>query len=490
MDELDAVVVGAGVAGLYALHLLREQGLRVRCFDAADEPGGVWHHQRYPGARIDTEGYAYQYQFSEDLYRDWGWSERFPAGYEVLRWLRFAVDRLDLTRDLQPATPVVSARFDDDGWVVRTGDGGSVRARFLLCCTGVFGSPRRDAIPGRTDFAGPVVHTGAWPARGPDLAGKRVGVVGNGPSAVQLVPRAADAAGHLTLFARSPRWVLPAANPMYGWPEREAYRSRLSEVRQAIRNTFGGLERELSGVGPADVAALYAEDPLLLRPAALPGVLTDEELRAAVAGEVRERMCERLGGDPRLTKLLVPEDDDFGLRPVATDQGYLGAVARDDVDVVGVRDDPVTRIRPEGIELASGTVHALDVLVLATGFAQAGGCGVELRGRDGARFTTAGALGITAHGFPNLFVPSAVSRGHGNDAACLQGQVEWICEAIRRVRADGAATIEPTPAGVSAGDTAGTGVPDTGLPPPGGIGAYLRRCAEEARAGYPSFRRG
>ncbi|WP_224392680.1 NAD(P)/FAD-dependent oxidoreductase [Pseudonocardia sp. ICBG1293] len=479
-DEHDVVVVGAGVAGLYALHLLRRRGLRVTCVDVAPELGGVWHHQRFPGARIDTEGPAYQYLFSEELYRDWGWSERFPAGYEVLRWLRFVADRLGLHRDLRLSTPVTGARWDGGRWRVRTGHG-ILSARFLLRCTGAFTAPRTDPVPGRSDFAGPVVHTGAWPARGPGLDGLRVGVLGCGPSAVQLVPALVGRVGRLTVLARTPRYVLPAANPMYGWPERAAYRDRLPAMREAVRTTPSGTGHSFVHKGLHSLGSAYDGDPLALHPARLPGLAADPELRAAVGAVVRDRMRARLA-DGRLAAALVPDGDDYGLRPVATDQGWLESFHRDDVEVVPVGRNPVVRIRRDGVELADGTVVGLDAMVLATGFdPSATRAGIEVVGRGGRPLGTgAGLLGMVHPGFPNLFTPLAPTLGYGNDAACLQAQVEWVDRAVGDLDADGLSTIEAVTA------------PAEPVPPyavPGGVAGVARACDDEAAAGYPSFER-
>ncbi|MEJ8281384.1 flavin-containing monooxygenase [Pseudonocardia spirodelae] len=476
--EYDAVVVGAGITGLYALHLLRRRGLRVVCLDAAPELGGVWHHQRFPGARIDTEGFAYQYLSSPDLYRDWGWSERFPAGYEVLRWLRFVADRLDLHRDLRLSTPVVSAHRDGDRWRVTTA-GGALSARFLLRCTGGFSAPRLDPVPGRADFRGPVLHTGRWPDRAPELDGLRVGVLGCGPSAVQLVPALAGRVGRLTVLVRTPRFVLPAANPVFGWPERAAYRERLAATRLAVRSTPSGTTHPSVHRGLHTLGTAYDEDPLQLHPSRLAGLASDPALRAAAAAVVRDRMRDRLADD-RLAALLVPTGDDYGLRPVATDQGWLEAFHRDDVEVRGVAADPVVRIRPEGIELAGGGVLELDAIVLATGFDEGPATdGIDVPGHDGRP----GVLGLARPGLPGLFAPRAPTRGYGNDAACLQGQVEWVDAALATLDADGLATMEAR---------AGAADPADAAPPhavPGGVAGVLRRCADEAAAGYPSFER-
>lgn len=465
-DELDVVVIGAGVAGLAALHLLRSHGLRVRAYDAADDVGGSWWWHGYPGSRLDTEGHAYQYFFAEDLVRDWGWSERFPAGYEVLRWLRFVADRLDLRRDIVLSTPVVAASFDEERarWTVRTGHGETVGARFVVACTGLTPGPAHE-LPG-DGFAGTVVRTSRWPEKGPDLAGRRVGVVGTGTAAVQLVPRIAGEAAAVTLFAREPVAVVPRVNTMYGWRERDAYRARFAELRATLPHTpTGGDDGHRAG----DIAELYADGSRRLWFGAPPS--------AAVAAHVRAAMTARLG-DPAPAAVLVPTSDDASM---TLDSGFLEAFGRADVDLVDLRADPIAAVRAEGLELASGAVHELDVVVLTEEY-DAGPpalAGVEVRGPGGRALADAPGtvLGLATPGFPNLFTTAADPAPTSRDAVMTtvrEHQAAWIARAIRDLDAAGGTTIEAVVAGTDTVD---------------GVGDYVARCEQEAAAGYPSFRR-
>jgi len=400
-EDLDAVVVGAGVAGLYALHLLREQGLRVRAYDAAEDVGGSWWWHGYPGSHLDSEGATYQYWFSEALYRDWGWSERYPAGYEVQRWLRFVADRLDLRRDIRLGTRVVDLHLDEDRgrWTVRTDRGGTIDARFVVACTGLVPGRAVDLIGG--DFRGPVIDTARWPEGRHDLAGRRVGVVGTGAATVQLVPTIVDRVSRLTVFATGPVDVLPRENPVYGWREREAYQSRFAELRETVVHTpTGDEEREpVPGDGTRSVwtASLGA------------GV----DVRREAGDAVREAMRARVP-DPCLSEVLVPVDD-FGVQPVRLESGYLEVFGRDDVDLVDLRRTPIRRLVPEGIELSDGTVHALDLIVVASSFDRGPDAlsHVGVRGRGGRSLGGKGSrevrstLGLAKHGYPNLFTTAA-----------------------------------------------------------------------------------
>lgn len=304
MMDLDVAVVGAGFSGLLALHLLRERGLRVHAFDAAGEVGGTWWWHAYPGSHLDTSCEHYQYRCSAALYRDWGWSERYPAGYEVQRWFRFVADRLDLRRSLSLGTPVRAAVPDDGGWALETSSG-PVRARHLLTCTG-----RRPVEP-EVDpgaFAGPVVRTAAWREDHHDLTGRRVGVLGTAPATVQLVPWIVDRVARLVVVDDGAVDVVRRVNPVYGWQEREDYRARF----------------------PA------------------PG-------RPAVAVADRAAMRARTD-DPR----LVPDGEPG---PVLLDDGYLEAFTRDHVSLVDH-----ARVTPSGLVTADGTAHELDVLVVPDAF--------------------------------------------------------------------------------------------------------------------------
>jgi acetone monooxygenase len=314
--DLDVVVVGAGFSGLAALHLLRARGLRVRAYDEAGNVGGSWWWHAYPGSHLDTECHLYQYFFSEELYRDWGWSERHPAGYEVQRWLRFVADRLDLRRDVRLGTRVVGARPDDDGWTVRTADGGTVRTRHLVACTGRLPVEPDDDVGA---FGGLVVRTAAWPEDGHDLTGLRVGVLGTTPATIQLAPWIVERVAQLVLVLDGPRDVVARTNPVYGWQEREAYRGRFAELRDAP---------------PRDT----------------PLVPDREAMRARLA-------------DPRLAPLLVP-DGEAGR--VTMDDGWLELFGRPDVAFLARED--LARVGPAGLELLDGGRCDLDVLVVPDEF--------------------------------------------------------------------------------------------------------------------------
>jgi len=528
-DQLDAVILGAGVAGLYQLHQLREQGLRVRAIDKAGDVGGTWWWNRYPGARFDSEAYIYQYYFDEQLYKDWSWSEKFPGQPEVESWLHYVTDRLDLRKDIQFSTAITSAHFDEDRgrWTITTDAGDVLDAQFFVSCAGMLSAPMEYVFEGQDSFRGPLLHTSKWPAGGVDLAGKRVGVVGIGATGIQVIQTIADQVGHLTVFARTPQYVLPMKSPRYGPAEQAAYKDRFDELKATIPHTFTGFEydwvyawADCTPEKRLDVMEeIYEDGSLKFWLASFGEMFFSPEVSEEISEFVRGKMRARLKDDPHLCDVLIPTDYGFGTHRVPLERNYLEVYLRDNVDLVGVRDNPIARIAPNGIELADGTVHELDVIVLATGFDAGTGSltRIDVRGREGRSLTEDWGrdirtmMGLGVHGYPNLLTtatPLAPSAALCNMTTCLSQQTEWISDAIKHVRAQGKQTIEPTKEGEDAWvahheETSGAtliaqttgwylgsnvpGKPRRVLSYCGGVGTYRQKCDEVAANGYPGF---
>ena len=247
---LDAAVVGAGVAGLYQLHLLRDQGLTVKAFDAASDVGGTWYWNRYPGARFDSEAYIYQYLFSEELYKGWSWSEKFPAQPEIERWMHYVADKLDLRRDIQFNTTIQSAHFNEatGRWTITTDKGQVIDTQYLVTCCGMLSAPMSSLFPGQETFKGRLFHTARWPNEAIDLTGKRVGVVGIGATGIQVIQTIADKVGDLTVFVRTPQYIIPMKNPKFTAEDQDAYKSKFEWLAKRLPHTFTGFEHDFEHV--------------------------------------------------------------------------------------------------------------------------------------------------------------------------------------------------------------------------------------------------
>ena len=527
-ERLDALVIGAGVAGLYQLHQLRGQGLAVKACDSASGVGGTWYWNRYPGAKFDSEAYIYQYLFSEDLYKNWSWSERFPGQPEIERWMNYVADSLDLRRDIYFGTSVVAARFDEarERWQVATADGRHFDTQFLITCCGMLSAPMSDLFEGQETFRGPIFHTSRWPREPVELAGKRVGVVGNGATGIQVIQTIADQVAELTVFVRTPQYVLPMKSDHYGPEEVAGYKARFEELKETLPYTFTGFEYDFkyrwADLTPEERRAVledvHENGSLKLWLASFAEIFFDPEVSEEVSEFVREKMRARLK-DPRLCALLVPSDYGFGTHRVPLERGYLEVYHRDNVEAVGVRDNPIARVTPEGIELADGTHHDLDVIILATGFDAGTGAltRIDIRGRGGRSLAEdwgrdiRTTMGLQVHGYPNLFttaVPLAPSAALCNMTTCLQQQTEWIADCIAHLRATDRKVIEPTAEAEARwvahhDETANAtliaktnswylgsnvpGKPRRVLSYCGGVGTYRRLCDEVAAKGYEGF---
>jgi len=525
--KLDALVIGAGVAGLYQLHLLRRQGLTVRAYDNASGPGGTWFWNRYPGAKFDSEAYIYQYFFDEDLYKNWTWSCRFPGQPEIERWMNYIADTLDLRRDIRFDTTIERAEWQEDTgrWTVTTGQGETIDTQFLVTCCGMLSAPMENVFEGQESFAGRIFHTSRWPRDDVAFDGKRVGVVGIGATGIQVIQTIADTVDHLTVFVRTPQYVLPMKNPAFA-DGGAAYKARFDELKQTLPNTFTGFEYDF-GPSWADMTPqerrarleeIHADGSLKLWLASFVEMFFDPAVSEEVSEFVREKMRERLK-DEALCDLLIPTDYGFGTHRVPLESNYLEAYLRPNVSTVNCRENPIARVVPEGIELSDGTREDLDIIVLATGFDAGTGAltRIDIRGRDGLSLkeewgreirTT---MGLQVHGFPNMFttaVPLAPSAALCNMTTCLAQQAEWIADCIRHMRASSKSVIEPTAEAEAAwvahhDETANAtlfakttswylgsnvpGKPRRMLSYTGGVGTYRQKCAEVADNGYPGF---
>jgi cation diffusion facilitator CzcD-associated flavoprotein CzcO len=532
--RFDALVIGAGFSGLYTLHRLRQLGLRTRVLEMAENVGGTWLYNRYPGARCDIESIEYSYSFSEEIQQEWVWTETMPAQPEVEAYLNFVADRLDLRRDIKFGTKVVAMTFDEQAadWTLRTEAGESVRAPLVVAATGILSAPLEPDIPGMASFAGTSLFTSRWPKDGVDLAGRRVGVIGTGSTGVQLIPVVAREAEQLYVFQRSPSYTLPWRVRRFEPGELDELKAHYDDIRAAQRAHPVGAARLsafsvlLGMLGKPPLKSASREDQL--RAIEEDGVLgalnwgdiffdiEANRMAATLYGEAVARIVE----DPETAASLVP-DHPFGCKRPIIDQGYYEAFNRDNVTLVDLRRGAIRAVTPSGIRTDQRS-YDLDVIVYATGFdAMTGALSrIDIRGRDGLSlgefWATEGPLsylGLAVAGFPNLFTiqgpgsPSAAT----NFVAALEQHVDWICDCITHLRANGIRTIEASATAQQEWiDHATSLVASTVLVHPscnswynggnvpgkkrmymgytGGIPEYRRRCDEIAAAGYTGFK--
>ncbi|QDQ96267.1 flavin-containing monooxygenase [Tomitella fengzijianii] len=464
--DVDVVVVGAGVAGMYAVHRLRGDGLTVQAFEAGSDVGGTWHHNRYPGARCDVESVDYSYSFSDALQQEWDWSERYATQPEILRYLHHVADRFDLRRNIVFNTRVTAAHYDetDNTWTVTTDTGTSLTCRFCVFASGSLSAVNYPDIPGREGFAGTVLHTAAWPHGGADLADKRVGVIGTGSSGIQLVPEVAREAAHLTVFQRTPNYSIPAANRPTGDGERREQKAGYAERRRKSRLSGGGSPfvphakntLEVDDAERERVYEHYWDLGGVLFSKAFPDQMRNEDANA-LARDFAERKIRDVIDDQSVADDLVPTDHPIGTKRIVTDSGYFQSYNRDNVELVNLRRTPIERVTPTGIGTADGNggtdFHDLDVLIFATGFDAVTGAmdRIDIRGRGDRTIHDAWAdgvrsyLGLQVAGFPNLFtVNGPGSPGVlANMVLTSEDHVDWIAGTIGHLRSRRLDSIEP-----------------------------------------------
>jgi acetone monooxygenase (methyl acetate-forming) len=529
-ESLDAVVIGTGVAGLYQLYKLRdEQGLKVKAFDTASGVGGTWYWNRYPGARFDSEAYIYQYLFSEELYKGWSWSERFPGQPEIEKWLNYVADELDLRKDIRFSTTITSAVYNEatQRWTITTDKGEVIDAQFLITCCGMLSAPLTSMFPGQETFKGVLVHTGRWPKQDIDLKGKRVGIVGNGATGIQVIQTIAGEVGSLKVFVRTPQYIIPMKNPKYGPQDVEAYKARFKELRETLPFSFTGFEYDFTNGNWKDLSPeqrdavlerIWNEGSLRLWLASFVEMFFEEDVSEEISEFVRKKMRARLK-DPKLCETLIPTDYGFGTHRVPLESNYLEAYHRPNVELVSVKDNPIARITPDGLRLTDGTAYEFDVIILATGFDAGSGAltRIDIRGRGGRSLKDEWSrdirttMGIQVHGYPNLFAtgaPLAPSTALCNMTTCLQQQVEWISDCIQYLRKNELSVIEPTKEAQDAWVTHHDEIANTTLVTKtyswymgsnvkgkprrllsyiGGVGTYRKKCDEVAAGGYQGF---
>ncbi|WP_459545841.1 flavin-containing monooxygenase [Nocardia sp. X0981] len=527
--EIDAVVVGAGFAGLHMLHKLRGLGLSVRVYEAGSGLGGTWYRNRYPGARVDVKSMYYNYSFDPELEQEWEWTEKYPPQPELLRYIEHVADRFDLRRDIRLRTRVTAAVYDESGarWRITTDQGEVVSARFAIMATGCLSVPKMVEIPGIERFRGRSFHTGDWPEQEVDFTGRRVAVIGTGSSGVQVIPLVAEVADTLTVFQRTPNYVLPARNHAIDPEFQRGIKARYREVRKANRESSFGIAQPEATKGALEVSedernAFYRrvwsdkDSELVSMLVGFTDLLADGAANETAAQFIRDRIAE-IVTDPEVAELLQPTGY-FGVKRPVLGTNYYETFNRSNVRLVDVRTTPLTEVTESG--LATTREHfEFDDIIYATGYDAMTGAldAIDIRGRGGASLREKWAdgpvtyLGLAVAGFPNLFTitgpgsPAVLS----NMMVSIEQHVDWIADAIEAMRSKGVTTMEAetdaerewTRHVDEVGDMTlypkvdswyvGSNVP--GKPRVmyayiGGVGAYREKCDQVAAEGYDGFR--
>ncbi|MCS5479762.1 NAD(P)/FAD-dependent oxidoreductase [Corynebacterium sp. YIM 101645] len=458
----DVIVIGAGFAGLYSVHKLRDQmGLDVTAFEAASGVGGTWFWNRYPGARCDIESIHYSYSFSEELQQEWNWSERYAGQPEILDYLNHVADRFDLRRNIQFNTRVTSMVWDEENsfWRVGTDDGKTTTARYVISGAGNLSVPKKPDFPGVQDFQGDVYVTGNWPQEPVDFTGKRVGVIGTGSSGIQAITEIAKQAGHLTVFQRTPNFATPIGN---GPIDPELYaeqKARYAELRKEARNHVQGVPLESPLPSAIEVSEekrkevydkRYTQGGFRMFLSTFADIYHNKASNDTAADYIRGRIKERVK-DPAVAELLSPTDHPYAAKRPAFENGYFEAFNRDNVELVDVKSNPIERVTTTGLNTTTDE-YEFDVLVLATGFDAMTGplMAMGIVGKNGERLQDKWAdgpetyLGITVNGFPNLFLitgPQSPSVLY-NMPLAIEDHVDFATAAIAHLNEHDLAIIE------------------------------------------------
>jgi cyclohexanone monooxygenase len=525
-QQFDAIVVGAGFAGVYMLHRLRGAGLSVRVIEAGSGVGGTWYWNRYPGARCDIESMEYSYQFDDELQQEWVWSERYAPQAEILAYVEHVAKRFDLLRDIQFDTRVEAAHFDETSgrWQLSTDAGDEFSAQFCIMATGCLSSANTPDFPGLDAFEGDVHHTGKWPHEGVDFSGKRVAVIGTGSSAIQSVPLIAQEAEQLTVFQRTPSYSVPAHNGPLDPAEQARVKADYQGFRQrnaampfgafADIGDTGGSALESTPEAREERYDLWWQKGGLPFLAAYGDLLFSTEANETAAEYVRRKIRAAVN-DPATAEALTPSQV-FGCKRLCADSGYFETFNRPNVSLVDVSQNPIEALTPTGLR-TGGREYAFDAIVFATGFDAMTGAllGVDIRGKGGRTLQDKWAegprtyLGLSIVGFPNLFTvtgpgsPSVLA----NMVPAIEQHVNWIAACIEHMRGRGLARIEATPDAENAWVEHVNEVADETLFPqcnswylganvPGkprvfmpyiGFPTYVAKCDEVAAKGYEGF---
>jgi cyclohexanone monooxygenase len=526
-ETFDAVVVGAGFAGLYALYRLRELGLATVVLERGAGVGGTWYWNRYPGARCDIDSVDYCYSFSEELLDEWQWSERYATQPEILRYLEHVADRFELRRDIRLNTEVTSARWQEESerWRISTADGEQYDAAWLVLCVGCLSEPQLPDVSGLERFRGDWYHTARWPEQGVDFSGQRVAIVGTGSTAIQAIPQIAKQAAHLFVFQRTANYSMPAQNRALDREFINEVRRTWFERRRFCEMSDAGVPFPSPTTGAFEVSdtereRIYEEGwqrgGINSLSYAFADYFTSAEANATAA-EFTRRKIRGLVRDPAIAELLCPRQH-IGTKRTCVDIGYYETYNRDNVALIDARGAPITHVTEQGLATAEAE-YEVDSIVFAIGFDAITGplLRIDARGVAGERLSDHWAqgprtyLGLCSAGFPNMFMvtgpgsPSVLS----NMVVSIEQHVDWVVDLIETARGRGVARAEATPeaeqgwvdhvqaiASATLYPVANSwyvganiaGKPRVFMPYVGGCGPYRERCDAIAASDYEGFR--
>ncbi len=447
--DYEVVVVGAGVAGIYQIKRLIDMGIKATVLEADADLGGTWYNNRYPGARFDSESYTYGYSFSKEILDEWHWKEMFSGQPENLKYLNFVADKFNLRQHMQFNCRVQSAIFNESEelWDIKVSDGRELRCRVLILALGLLSQPTMPRVAGVEDFQGRSWHTYNWPHEQVDLRDQRVGVVGTGATAIQVIGEIADKVGELTVFQRRPNWVAPLNNSEISPAQMDEIRARYDEIFETCARTPGGFEHEPDRRGFYEVSQeeryelwdqLYDEPGFAIWLRNFREIFTDEEANAEISAYIAERIRGRVE-DPEVAEKLIPKDHGFGVQRVPMETGYLEAFNRENVQLVDISETPIERVTETGIRTSDGD-YDFDIIVYATGFDAITGSfdHIDIRGRNGMTLkekwfdSPTTFLGMMVSGFPNLLMPSGPQSGSAstNYPRGIENGVDWCTEML------------------------------------------------------------
>jgi len=460
--DFDAIVIGAGVSGLYQLYRLRELGLTARVFEAGSGVGGTWYWNRYPGARFDSESWTYGYSFSRELLDEWDWEEHFAGQPETERYLNHVADRFDLRRDIQFSTIVTSAHYQEDSriWQVTLNNGTHHTARLLITAVGVLSAPTLPRIPGVESFKGQSCHTHNWPKEPVSFEGKRIAVIGTGATGIQTITEVAKTAAHLTVFQRTAQWSAPLHNAKVTQEEMRTIRENYTDIFARCQETMGCFihaadPRSVFEVTEAEREAfwekLYGEPGFGIWMGNFRDVLLDRQANKLMSDYLARKIRERVK-DPAVAEKLIPKNHGFGTRRVPLESGYFEVYNQPNVKLVDLHATPIEAITPDGIR-TSDADYAFDIIIYATGFDAITGAfdRIDIKGVGGVSLKEKWQdgpvtfLGILVDGFPNFLMVMGPHAGLGNFPRAVEYTSDWVNALIRYALDRGLTRIDATP---------------------------------------------